>query len=439
MAASDLVATLKEIILEFWATHPKGSYARHLRYEVVPNKAFVCVGIRRCGKSTFLQQLISDLRAKGIARENIVYLNFFDDRLRPLRAGGMDAIQEAYFSLYPEKKDKEKTVFFFDEIQEMPDWEPFVDRLMRTEKCAVFITGSSARMLSREIATQMRGRALTWELFPFSFAEFLGSRGLSYDIARLPQKKRLLIQKGFAAYWESGGFPEVLDATPRVRLMIHQEYFKTIVERDLVERHDLAHPRAAMDLAFRLLNSVSCHYSINRLTEFLKSRQYAVTKAFVSECLDGMEDAYFLYSTRIFHRSLSVQNANTKKIYAADPALVRSVISRSVVNSGHLLENLVFIHLRRSGLEIHYYRTHDGREVDFLVIDANGEKQLIQVCESLSEEATFERETRALQAACGELRLYRATLVTRAEDRLLTLGRIRIHVVPIWKFLLTPS
>ena len=146
---------------------------RRLRIETVPGKATVCIGVRRSGKSTYLYQLIARLLEQGVPRQNILYLNFFDDRLHRLRHGDLGLITDAYFSLYPEKKDVETVHCFFDEIQAAPGWEPFVDRLLRTERCQVHLTGSSAQLLSREIATQMRGRALSWEIFPFSFREYL--------------------------------------------------------------------------------------------------------------------------------------------------------------------------------------------------------------------------------------------------------------------------
>ena len=147
--------------------------------ETVPGKATVCIGVRRSGKSTFLFQVIQRLLDSGVPRENLLYLNFFDDRLHALRQDRLGLITEAYYSIYPEKKNTETVYCFFDEIQAVPGWEPFIDRLMRTEKCEVYLTGSSARMLSREIATQMRGRALSWELFPFSFQEFLDYKGIT--------------------------------------------------------------------------------------------------------------------------------------------------------------------------------------------------------------------------------------------------------------------
>ena len=156
-----MLETLKEIILDFQDSEQVTGVPRRIMVTPVIGKATVCIGVRRCGKSTFMFQLMRRLLETGVSRQNILYLNFFDDRLHNLQHGGLGVILEAYFSLYPEKKYAEKIFCFFDEIQVVAGWEPFVDRLMRTEKCEVYITGSSAQMLSREIATQMRGRALS--------------------------------------------------------------------------------------------------------------------------------------------------------------------------------------------------------------------------------------------------------------------------------------
>jgi predicted AAA+ superfamily ATPase len=204
-----MLETIKPIILDFQETNIETGVPRRLQIEAVRSKAAVCIGVHRSGKSTHLFQIIHRLLESGVSRQNILYLNFFDDRLHALRQENLALITEAYYSIFPEKKDSETVYCFFDEIQSVPGWEPFVDRMMRTEKCEIYITDSSAKMLSKEIATQMRGRALSWEMFPFSFREFLDYKGIKQEDS-LSTKKRLIVQKAFEEYWETGGFPEVL-------------------------------------------------------------------------------------------------------------------------------------------------------------------------------------------------------------------------------------
>lgn len=408
---------------------------RRVQIEPVPGKATVCVGVRRCGKSTYMLQVIQRLEAQGVSRENILYLNFFDDRLHDLQQTGLGIILEAYYSLYPEKKNTEKIYCFFDEIQVIPDWEPFIDRLMRTENCEIYITGSSAHMLSKEIATQMRGRALSWEMFPFSFKEYLDSQGIE-AVGPLSTKKRYLVQKAFEEYWDRGGFPEVASLNQNLRIKIHQEYYHAILFRDLVERHDISHPKAVTDLAHRLIDTTASLYSINNLTGYLQSLNHKAPKSAVSSYVEWFEDAYFMFTVRVFDASLTRSKTAPKKIYCIDHSFVRSISSGILINSGHLLENVVFMALRRLSPAIYYYKTQKGREVDFIMQTQARKKILVQVCESLVNEKTKKREVAALSEAMTELGLESSTIVTRNEEDQLNIEGKKINIMPIWRFLL---
>lgn len=430
-----MIDMLKEIILDFQEIDLPTGVPRRIAVAKVPGKATVCIGVRRSGKSTFMFQLMKKLQDSGVARQNILYLNFFDDRLHRLQHDNLGVILEAYFSLYPEKKNAEKVYCFFDEIQVVPGWEPFVDRLMRMEKCEVYITGSSAQMLSREIATQMRGRALSWEMFPFSFREFLDYKGIESD-GPLSTKKRLTVQKAFEEYWETGGFPEVAGLDRMLRIKTHQEYFNAMLFRDLVERHDISHPKAVTDLAHWLVDNTGSLYSINNLTGYLKSLGHKAPKSAVSDYLEWFEDAYVLFTVRIFDASLARANTNPKKIYCVDHALVTSISSGILVNSGHLLENLVFTALRRVTPDIFYYKTKAGREVDFIAGRQGSSRMLVQVCESMADQQTRKRETTALAEAMTELKLSQGIIVTRNEEEQIRVDSGKIDMVPAWRFLL---
>ena len=430
-----MIDTIKSIILDFQEVSLETGVPRRLRVEAVPGKATVCIGVRRCGKSTYLFQVIQRLLDDGVPHENILYLNFFDDRLHNLRQEGIGLITEAYYSLYPEKKNTETVYCFFDEIQAVAGWEPFVDRLMRTEQCEVYLTGSSSQMLSREIATQMRGRALSWEIFPFSFREFLDSKEID-SAGPLSTKKRLAVQKALEEYWETAGFPEVAGFDLHLRIKIHQEYFHAVLFRDLVERHDVSPPKALTDLAHWLIDNTASLYSVNSLTGYLKSLGHKAPKSAVSDYLEWFEDAYFMFTVRIFDASLARSKTNPKKIYCVDHALVTSVSSGILVNAGHLLENLVFTALRRFNPEIYYYKTKTGREVDFIVPMRGRTRMLVQVCESLAEPQTRKREVAALSDAMAELGLKSGTIVTRNEEEEIKVDGGKIEAVPVWRFLL---
>ncbi len=430
-----MIDVLKEILLDGLERQPFSGVNRRADFTALPGKATVCMGVRRSGKSTFMHQWMARLEAEGVARENIVWINFVDDRLHFLETRGLGLVAEAYYSLYPGKKGSETVHFFFDEIQAIPQWESFVDRLMRTEKCEVYITGSSARMLSKEIATQMRGRSLSWELFPFSFAECLDAKGVG---SKPPYsgRNRLIVQSLFEDYWRSGGFPEVQNLSDAMRTKVHQEYFQTILYRDLVERHDISHPKAIKDLAHHLIDNAGSLYSINSLFGSLKAQGHKLQKAHVGQYIDWMEDCYFLFSVRLFDASLNRSNANPKKIFCVDHAMVRSISSGILTNSGHLLENMVFASMRREGGEIFYYRTKSGKEVDFIRLRDRSRRQLVQVCETLVDPRTRKRELAALVEAMTECGLSEGVIVTRSESETLETPAGTVRVVPAWTFLL---
>ncbi len=433
-----MLETLKSIILDFQESKPETGVPRHLKIKEIPGKATICIGVRRSGKSTYLFQIMKRLFEKGVNPENILYMNFFDDRLHNLRRQGPGMIMEAYYSIYPEKKNSETVYCFFDEIQTVNNWEPFIDRVMRTEKCKVYITGSSANLLSKEIATQMRGRALSWEIFPFSFGEFLDYKQINIP-DKISTKKRLIIQKAFEEYWETGGFPEVAGLDPYLRVKIHQEYFSTILFRDLVERYDIAHPRAILDLAHKLINNAASLYSINSMAGYLKSLGHKAPKSAISNYFDWFEDAYFLFTVRIFDASYARSKTNPKKIYCIDHALVNSVASGILPNTGHLLENLVFTALRRITADIYYCKTKAGREVDFIALLNDRSRMLVQVCESLSDPKTGKREIDALVEAMKEYGLNKGIIVTKNEKEIIKINNKIIEIIPIWQFLLNLS
>ena len=190
------------------------------------------------------------------------------------------------------------------------------------------------------------------------------------------------------------------------------------------------------DLAHWLVDNTASLYSINRLTGYLKSLGHKAAKPLISDCLEWFEDAYFLFSVRLFDPSLARSNANPKKIYCIDHAMVTSVSSGILVNSGHLLENLVFTALRRLSPDIYYYRTTTGREVDFILSGRSQPRRLVQVCESLVDPQTQRRETMALNEAMSEQGLSTATVVTRHEESLIEVDAGSIRVIPAWRFLL---
>ncbi len=220
----------------------------------------------------------------------------------------------------------------------------------------------------------------------------------------------------------------------RLRVRVHQEYFHSILQRDLILRHDVEHPSALRDLALRLMHDNASLHSLNRLTETLKGMGHSLSKTFVQNCLEWLHDAYLFFPLPIFTNSHTKRQANPKKWYAIDPALVRSVASKYTSDSDRLLENLVYLSLRRRGLEPSYVRTRSGKEVDFIYQD-EGSWQLLQVCWSLTEAATRKRELSALEHAFGETDADRAVVVTWRESEMLKVAGKPVEVVPAWRYL----
>jgi uncharacterized protein len=433
-----MLEILKQVILDNQAViFQQAITPRNLAIRAVEGKATICIGVRRCGKSTYMLQIMRSLLEQGVAGANILHLDFFDNRLHELQIHGLELVLEAYYSLYPEKKNTEKIYCFFDEIQIIENWESFINRLLRTEKCDVYITGSSAKMLAKEIASQMRGRSLSWEIFPYSFQEYLNIHKV--ETGPITTKQRLLINKYFDLYFIEGGFPEIanlLEPNNRVlRTKIHQEYFSNILFRDLIERYDVKHPKAVLDLAQFLINNVASKYSINSLYKYLaKSLKHNIAHATISQYINWLEDAYFLFSVYKYDASIRTSELNEKKIYCIDHAMVTSNASGVMLNNGHLLENIVYVSLRRTTDRIFYYRTKTSKEVDFLTLSGN--KKLVQVCHDMSNPTTAKREIDALSEAMQELNLSTGIIVTRSQKNTISVTNGTIQLIPAWEFLL---
>ena len=425
---------IKQMILDFQKQDIEKFVRRDSDFYRIEKKANIFIGVRRCGKSTLMTQIMSDLIKNGVKRENILFMNFFDDRVAELKRTGPALVTDVYFSLFPEKKGVEKIYCFFYEIQETENWEMFVERILRTELCEIYITGSSAKMLSKEIATAMRGRSLSFEVFPFSFIEFLKFK--EHENLVMTTKNRLILQNDFEEYFIKGGFPEVRNSVESDRIDIHQEYFRTIMWRDVIERHNLSNPQTVIQLGYRLMTSCASLYSLNRLTEYLKSLGFKTSKEFVFTVLSAFEDCYFLFSVPIYDKSEIKRNVNPKKIYCVDHSMMSSIDPQINEKKGQLLENLVFSTIRRSSSAIYYYKTGSGKEVDFCWIDRSGKKNLVQVSFDLNDEKTRKREVSALFEAMGEINEKSATLVTMNESGVLELEDRTIQIVPAWEYLI---
>lgn len=430
---------LEQIIGDFQERPLPALTRRDVALPALAGKIDTLIGMRRTGKSWRVYQAMSDLLAQGTPKESLLFVNLDDERLHPLAAADLQRIPETFFRLFPESKQR-RCHFFFDEIQNVPGWERFVRRLLDTENAQVTLTGSSAKLLSREIATTLRGRSLATEIFPFSFAEALRHAGEDGSLGKtVGSARRALLANRLRGYLADGGFPEVQGVEAPLRVRILQEYVDVVVLRDVVERHGIGNLAPLRYLIRHLLGAPACAFSVNRFHNDLQSQGIACGKNSLHEYLAHLEDAYLVQTIGIDARSARQRQVNPRKVYPIDTGLAQAFRHGASMDRGRLLETLVFLDLLRRGMQIAYFRSAQGFEVDFLARPAAGgdaEPLAIQVAETIADAKTRQRELRALVALMTERKLSRGTLVTLdEEERIDTEGGL-VEVVPAWRWLL---
>jgi uncharacterized protein len=323
----------------------------------------------------------------------------------------LQLVVEEYFKLYPERRDRDKTVFLLDEIQLVTGWESFVRRILDTETITLYLSGSSAKLLSREIATSMRGRALEAIVTPFSFRETLRhhaalpahSHAASAASRQWTKAQRSALHQRLVQYLAHGGFPEVQSLLApqdtRQRLDLLKTYVDVVLLRDVIERHNVTQPQVLRWLVQQLLGNAAGAFSVNKFFNDLKSRGIAVGKERLHEYLAHLEDTFLVTSISIATDSERRRQVNPRKSYPVDTGLSALFDPVGKPNTGHALETVVLHECLRRGHKLAYVRTASGYEVDFLATRYDGAQTLIQVCADVNDSATLTRETRALQEA----------------------------------------
>ncbi len=386
----------------------------------VSKKAIAVIGMRRAGKTSLLWQIMAQHLEAGVPREALVYFSFEDERLAGMEASHLQLVLEEYFKLFPERRDLNKTVFLLDEIQLVSGWEGFVRRILDTETIELYLSGSSAKLLSREIATSMRGRALEAIVTPFSFREMLrhhdalpatslssaGRGKTNQPSLGWTKAQRSALQHRLKQYLANGGFPEVQDFIApqhaRQRLELLKSYVDVVLLRDVIERHNLSQPQVLRWLVQQLLGNAAGTFSVNKFFNDLKSRGVAVGKERLHEYLAHLEDTFLVTSISIATDSERRRQVNPRKSYPVDTGLSALFDPAGKANTGHALETVVLHECLRRGDQLAYVRTAQGYEVDFLATRYDGQTTLIQVCVDINDPPTLEREIRALQAAQAE-------------------------------------
>lgn len=414
---------------------------RDARISAIPGKAHAVIGMRRAGKSCFLKQHLADQSKSGVPRDALVYFSFEDERLAELQASQLGWVLEEYYLARPQFRDNKMVVFCFDEIQLVPGWETFIRRVLDSEKMEVFVSGSSARMLSREIATALRGRAMETVIYPFSFREHLRHRGIEipHKPSFVPKAQRSQIENSFLTYLTEGGFPEAQGLEFRDRIELLQGYVDTVIFRDVVERHHAKNVEALRRLVRQLLASPASGFSVHKFFNDLRSQGVAVGKDALHSMLSWLEDTFLVRLVPIDSSSERQRQVNPRKVYPVDPGLIPVFDRSGKANIGHALETAVLIELERRRHQVAYGKTPNGKEVDFVARDQDGKTVYIQVCADLNTTEVCRREIEPLNEILATKPKANCLLLTLATTDVAIAQKVSpsgVTVIPAWEWLL---
>lgn len=409
------------------------------------NLATVITGIRRCGKTYRLFQVMEELVQDGVDPARIVYFNFEDDRLDPVTPQTGDAMLEAIHFLRPQALE-EGVYLFLDELQEMERWGKWLRRIIDTVRATIYVTGSSSKMLSAEYSTELRGRSLEYVLYPYSFREFVRYHvpRIDVDAKGFSVADRVALESAFDAYLKTGGFPAVQDLPEAQAVLSLQGYVQRVVTRDVVERHRIGNVRAVSAFARKIMALAGRPLSLRKTASEFKSGDISVGRELLAETLDYFAEAFLVLNVKERSRALGAQNTPIKA-YPMDTGLARANAPASARDEGQSLECAVCIELSRRLQSNRYDALSSGKtrghgyEIDFIIGDApiDGELQLIQVTRSIENENTLERETRALAEGMREFGVTRATIILgEGTAQTLTQDGYTIDCIPAWQWFL---
>lgn len=402
---------------------------KHIESYVKQREIVIISGVRRSGKSS-LMKLISDdfQQIYHVSQDNILFLNFEDERFIEFTHRDFEPLYETFIEIY---QPRGKKYFFLDEIQNIKGWERWVNRMYEFEDVKIFVTGSNATLLSPEIASALTGRNRQVHTYPFSFNELLKLRNCSFDEKDLYIREgKVKIKNLFREYRELGGFPEVLKNRDVTLL---EQYFKDILYRDIVARYRIRNVREIRELALFLASNTGTIQSYKNLKEMIQVKSLNTVKNY----LEILEDVYIFFRLTLFDYSIKRQIYNPSKVYSIDPALSRSVAFKFSQDLGRLYGNMVFVELMRRGNQIFYWKSRKGQEVDFLIKRGLKIEKAIQVCTSLSDKRTKQREIEGLLAAHEELKAKNLTILTEDDEGEEMFDKNKIYIIPLWKWLLT--
>ena len=392
-----------------------GLTRRDVRLPAIAGKVFAIIGVRRSGKTSFLAQCRADRIEQGRSPDGQLMLSLEDERLAGLTVADLNWMIEEHARQFPELRSTRGMTLFLDEIQNVTGWEGLLRRLADAGDVDLFVSGSSARLLSREVATSLRGRAMEVLVHPFGFREALRHKGRepAQRYERLKPAERGALDNDLRRYLAEGGFPEAQGAEPRDRAALLRGYVDVVVLRDIIERHNISNPLAMRWLERQLLANPGGAFSVNKHHDTLRSQGIPIGKDTLHAYLDHLEDAFLIRTIAMQSASERQRMVNPRKAYPIDPGLIALFERSGRTHAGRALETAVLLEFERRGWDVSYVRTSDDWEVDFLAHRAGEKPILAQVCLESEGDDTWDRELRALEAA--------ATAYPDARPFLLTL------------------
>ena len=410
-------------------------HERSLQLPLNKQRIVTVTGVRRCGKSSLLHLTINRLLASGVDKEQILYIGFDDERLANMDVSDFDEILQAYRLMYPDRP-LSSVYMFYDEIQIVKGWELFVLRVYKSYCKNVYVTGSTAQMLSGEMSSALRGWPDEYTEYPLSFKEFIAFKGVKAN--RYTEEGAALMANMFKSYLLTGGFPQAVLAnveTERVKLL--QAYFNTMLFRDMIEHYNIsASPSVVRYFLKRVFNNITKPSSVNNIYNDLKSQGLKLSKDSLYQWLDYACNIFLLHKVPKYSKSIIKQSTSLSKYYVVDFALAKSVLLPQSEEKGKALENAVYMHLARhlnENEQIYYF--NEGAECDFVIANDEGVKELIQVCWELDEFNT-PRECGGLCAASAATGCKKASIVTCNQAQSIHYGDLQINVVAAWDFML---
>jgi predicted AAA+ superfamily ATPase len=382
-------------------------------------------------------QYVKNLLDSGVKRENICRVLFNDHRIINVPANELHCIDNAYYSLYPDKRRSENVIFIFDEIHRIAGWEDYILYLLAEPTHRVLITGSTSRLLTGNIASALRGKNFPTNLWPFSFSEFIRHYGIAPDVISTEGQTRL--RSIFSSFMQQGGFPGLLNVPKPEHRRLLQTYWDTMVLRDVIEAHPDANINisAFNSLVSELVSRIGCPMTMKKIIANMIERGIHCSSNSLYRYLDFMREAFMLETVAFYTSSEKIRNRNYRKVYCVDWALADAVSPGNGIDLTRQFENMIYVELRRRMYNVSYFRTRNGYEVDFVINSRTDDTiSLIQVAWTLEKPEVFEREIRALQASADFLNAKEILILTNDEESTISVGKLKVRILPAWKWLL---